>query len=129
MSGQLGHDVPDGNFTSNMLFAFSSLASYFSGCPVIFSSGSSRIKIASNMVDTLVDTKCKLKNARERIKSILLKCHKRLCCSDAATQAFRQHLAQTANLNVKRDTEPFPKEVIVGMSNPMRKVCSSTSSS
>ena len=53
---------------------------------------------------------CKLKNARERIKGILLKCHKRLGFSDATNQAFIQHLGQTANLNVKKDTEPFAGE-------------------
>ena len=53
---------------------------------------------------------CKQRNARERIKGILMKCHKRLGLSDAANQAFNQHWAQTANLNVKKDTAPFAGE-------------------
>ena len=50
---------------------------------------------------------CKLRTARERFKAILMKCHERLRFSHAENQAFNQHLAQTANLNVKKDTEPF----------------------
>jgi hypothetical protein len=53
---------------------------------------------------------CKLRNARQRIKTILMKCHERLRLSHAEIQAFNQHLGQTANLNVKKDTEPFAEE-------------------
>jgi len=53
---------------------------------------------------------CKLRNARDRIKSILMKCHERLELSYAEKQAFSQHLGQTANLSVKKDTEPFAEE-------------------
>ena len=53
---------------------------------------------------------CKLRTASERFKAILMKCHERLRFSHAENQAFNQHLAQTANLNVKKDTEPFAGE-------------------
>ena len=53
---------------------------------------------------------CKLRSARDRIKSILMKCHGRLDLSSAENQAFSQHLGLTSNLNVKKDTEPFAEE-------------------
>ena len=58
----------------------------------------------------LLSQPCKLRSARDRIKSILMKCHEHLGFSYAENQAFSQHLGLTANLNVKKDTEPFAEE-------------------
>ena len=52
----------------------------------------------------------KLRNARERIRGILLKCHKQLGFSEAENKKFSEYLGQTANLNVKKDTQPFAEE-------------------
>jgi hypothetical protein len=53
---------------------------------------------------------CKLRNARERVRGILLRCHKQLEFSEAENKKFSDYLGQSANLSVKKDTEPFAEE-------------------
>jgi hypothetical protein len=53
---------------------------------------------------------CKLRSARDRVRTILMKCHERLGLSYAENQAFSHQLGVTANLSVKKDTEPFAEE-------------------
>ena len=119
MSGQHGQDAPGGNFTSCVLFAFSSLVS----CCSCFecSGGTSErqakwktepgyedvVQVRMEVVLPVPCSPCKPRNARERI---LLKCYKRLGLSEAENHTFIQYLGQTANLNVKKDTEPFAGE-------------------
>ena len=66
---------------------------------------------------------CKPKNARERIKGILMKCYKRLGLSEAENKTFSEYLKQSANLNVKKDIEPFAEEghswSVDGSSDPL----------
>jgi hypothetical protein len=50
---------------------------------------------------------CKPKNARKRIRDILIGCHERLELPYDENQKFKEYLGQTANLKVKKDTEPF----------------------
>jgi hypothetical protein len=53
---------------------------------------------------------CKPKSVRQRIKDILLKCYNNLNFSSDEKKKFNQYLQETANLNVKKDTQPFDEE-------------------
>jgi hypothetical protein len=56
------------------------------------------------------EVSCRVRNARERFRNLLLKCHRQLVFSETENEKFKHYLADTANLSVKKDTEPFAQD-------------------